>query len=94
MYSDDIIFLGDMLVRDGIISKDQLKIALKLQEPARVSGGELVGMGVISPCEFRLYLEVLLADIIMGLGYADEREIYGSSKPFSTDNLGEFQGKN
>jgi hypothetical protein len=78
MYSKDSTTIGDILVDENIISSDQLNIALKLQETARTTGSELVDRGVISPYELRLALEVLLVDILIGLGYADEGEIYGT----------------
>ena len=69
--------IGDILIEDGTISRDQLGMALAIQEPARKSGQELVDTGVISKGMFQLMLEVLLTDILMDLGYASEEEIFG-----------------
>lgn len=68
--------LGEILIEDGIISRGQLNIALKIQAPARITGSELVRLGVISACELYVALEALLANILMALGYADERELF------------------
>jgi hypothetical protein len=72
--------IEEILVERGIISVNQLNMAVKIQEPARKSGEELVDLGVISPDEFEVALELLLAEILVGLGYADERDIFGSSR--------------
>jgi len=64
--------LGEILIEDGIISRGQLNIALKIQAPARTTGSELVRLGVISACELYIALEALLAKILIALGYADE----------------------
>ena len=68
--------LGEILVEDMIISRDQLNMALRLIEPARLSGKELVKIVVISPCDLYIALESLLADTLMELGYTDERDIF------------------
>ncbi len=70
-------FLGEILVEDGIISRDQLNIALKIQAPARITGRKFVKLGVVSACELYIALEALLANILMDLGYADERGLFG-----------------
>jgi len=72
--------IGEIVVERGIISRDQLNMAVKVQESARKSGEALVDLGVISPDEFESALELLLAEILVGLGYADERTIFGSSR--------------
>ena len=68
--------LGEILVEEGIISRDQLNIALKIQAPALVTGRELVKLGVVSACELYIALEALLANILIDLGYADERGLF------------------
>ena len=37
--------IGDILIEDGTISRDQLSMALLIQEPARKSGQILVDTG-------------------------------------------------
>jgi hypothetical protein len=72
--------LGEILVERGIVTRDQLNMAMRLQEPGRKSGEALVDLGIISPGEFEVTLDLLLAEILVGLGYADERAIFGSSR--------------
>jgi len=72
--------IGEILVERGMISRKQLNMAIKIQEPGRKSGEALVELGIISPDEFEAILELQLAEILVGLGYADEEDIFGSSR--------------
>lgn len=53
-------------------------MAKRLQETARKSGETLVADGIISAKEFDVALGWQLAETIVGLGYAGEREVFGS----------------
>jgi hypothetical protein len=72
--------IGEILVEDGVITREQLNMALKFQESARESGQTLVDSDVISAPMLELMLEVQLVEVIVDLGYADENEIYGPSR--------------
>ena len=69
--------IGEILIEDGVISRDQLNMALTIQEPARKSGQVIVDSGAMSKGMFQLMLEVQLVEILVDLGYASEEEIYG-----------------
>ena len=70
--------IGEILISRGLISRDQLNMAKRLQEPARESGNALVADGIISPDELDIALGWQLAEAIVGLGYAGERDVFGS----------------
>ena len=72
--------IGEILVEDGIITREQLNMALKFQESARESGQTLVDSDVISAPMLELMLEVQLVEILVDLGYADENEIDDPSR--------------
>ena len=72
--------IGEVLVECGVISRNQLNMAMKLLEPGRKSGEELVEIGVISSDELEVALELVLAEILVGMGYADEIDVFGSSR--------------
>jgi hypothetical protein len=72
--------IGEVLVECGVISRSQLDMAMKLLEPGRKTGEELLGIGIISSDELEAALELLLAEILVGMGYADEIDIFGSSR--------------
>ena len=72
--------VGEILVERGMISRGQLNLATKIQEPGRKSGEALVDLGVMSSSEFEVVLDLMLAEILVGLGYANERDIFGSSR--------------
>ncbi|MBD3182527.1 hypothetical protein GF312_09560 [Candidatus Poribacteria bacterium] len=85
--------LGESLVEDGIITRNQLNIAMMIQDASRKSGEAIVKSGKLSAAEFKITMEAQLADIIMGLGYASEEDIFGtpilnvSMKDFSEEPL-------
>ena len=70
--------IGEILIARGAITRDQLKMAQKFQEPARKLGESLVDDGLISPGNLDIALGWQLAEAIVGLGYASEREVFGS----------------
>jgi len=70
--------IGEILVARGHITRSQLNMAIRLQETARSSGEMLVADGTISSKEFDIALGWQLAEVIVGLGYAEEREVFGS----------------
>ena len=74
--------IGEILVEDGSVSSDQLKMALRILEPARESGQQLVKAGLLPKETLALMLEVQLLDILTGLGYVDEEGI-GALSPAS-----------
>ena len=55
-------------------------MAKKLQEPARDSGSMLVADGIISSEELDIAIGWQLAETIVGLGYAGERDVFGSMR--------------
>lgn len=67
--------IGQILFEDGVISEEQLAMAIKIQEPARKSGQDLVQTGIISQGMLALMLEVQMLDILRELGYIDEEGI-------------------
>ena len=69
--------VGEILVQQGTISRSQLVMVMSIMEPARKSGEALLDAGIVSEDEFEAALDLLLADIVVGLGYADEKEIFG-----------------
>ena len=70
--------IGEILIARGHITRSQLNMAQRLQETARRSGATLVADGIISSKEFDIALGWQLAETIVGLGYAEEREVFGS----------------
>lgn len=72
--------IGEVLMECGVISGGQLNVAMKLLEPGRKSGEELVDIGIISSDELEAALELVLAEILVGMGYADEIDVFGSSR--------------
>ena len=72
--------IGMMLLKEGTISRSQLSTAMMLRESARKSGETLVELGVISPTEFAVALEFMMAEILVGLGYAEEQRVFGSMR--------------
>ena len=70
--------MEEILLERGVISKNQLNMAMKIQEPGRKSAEELVNLGIITSDEMEMVLELQLAEILVGLGYADERSVFGS----------------
>ena len=72
--------IGEVLVECGVISRSQLNMAMKLLEPGRKSGEELVEIGVISSDELEVALELVLAEILVGMGYVNEIDVFGSSR--------------
>ena len=70
--------IGEILIENGMISRGQLCLALKMQESARMSGEALVNLGIISQGDLEITLEILLAELLVGLGYADEKAVFGS----------------
>ncbi len=72
------MMIGDILIARGAITRSQLNMAMKFHEPARTMGKALVAEGVISPDDLDMALGWLLAEVIVGLGYAGEREVFGS----------------
>lgn len=70
--------IGEILIARGRITRSQLNMAKRLQETARRSGETLVADGIISSKEFDIALGWQLAEAIVGLGYAGEREVFGS----------------
>ena len=72
--------IGDILLGRGMLSKSQLNMAMKVQEPARKSGEELVEIGILLPDELEVALDLQLADILVGMGYVDEKVLFGSSR--------------
>ena len=70
--------IGEILIARGAITKDQLKMALKFQEPARRLGEALMDDGFVSSSNLDIALGWQLAEAIVGLGYASEREVFGS----------------
>ncbi len=67
--------IGEILLEDGVISEEQLAMAIKIQEPVRRSGEHLVQTGIISQGVFALMLEVQMLDILGELGYVDDEGI-------------------
>ncbi len=72
------IMIGEILILRGLITRSQLNMAKKLQEPARESGSALVDDGIISSEDLDISLGWQLAETIVGLGYAGERDVFGS----------------
>ena len=70
--------IGEILIARGRITRDQLNMAKKFQEPARKSGEVLVDDGIISSADLDIALGWQLAETIVGLGYAGERDVFGS----------------
>ncbi len=70
--------IGEILIARGAITRDQLKMAKKFQEPARKLGESLVDDGLVSSSSLDIALGWQLAEAIVGLGYASEREVFGS----------------
>lgn len=70
--------IGEILIARGAITKNQLKMAQKFQEPARKLGESLVDDGLVSPNSLDVALGWQLAETIVGLGYASEKEVFGS----------------
>lgn len=78
MGAHDKTALGEILIEDGVITRSQFKTAMKIQEPARITGEELVNLGVISSLEFEMALELQFAELLVGLGYVDENQMFGT----------------
>ena len=70
--------IGEILIARGAITRDQLKMANKFQESARKLGETFVDDGLVSPKDLDIALGWQLAEAIVGLGYASEREVFGS----------------
>ena len=70
--------IGEILISRGLVSREQLNMTKKLHEPARESGNALVADGIISSEELDIALGWQLAETIVGLGYASERDVFGS----------------
>ncbi len=70
--------IGEILVARGRITRSQLSMAKKLQETACITGEMLVADELISSEDLDIALGWQLAETIVGLGYADEREVFGS----------------
>lgn len=72
------LMIGELLIMRGIISRNQLNMAKKFQEPARKMGEALVADGLVSSKDLDVALGWQLAEALVGLGYASEREVFGS----------------
>lgn len=72
------MMIGEILIMRGIITRNQLNMAKKFQEPARKCGETLVDNGVISPNALDIALGWQLAEALVGLGYAREKDVFGS----------------
>ena len=70
--------IGEILIARGAISRKQLKMAQKFQEPAQKLGAALLDDGIISSSHLDMALGWQLAETIVGLGYASEKEVFGS----------------
>ena len=70
--------IGEILIARGRITRSQLNMARKFQETARRSGETLVADGIISPEDLDIALGWQLAETIVGLGYATEKQVFGS----------------
>jgi len=70
--------IGDILIERGLISKSQLDMALKVQEPGRKSAESIALIGLISSDELAIIFEWQLGETIVGLGYADEKSVFGA----------------
>lgn len=80
------LMIGEILIARGAITKSQLDMARKLQEPARKLGKALVADGIVSSESLDIALGWQLAETIVGLGYAGEREVFGSLRIGMTKN--------
>lgn len=67
--------LGEILVEHGVISRSQLKAAMKLQESERRLGDALIQRKVVSRSELKAALDLQLEEILVDLGYADQEDI-------------------
>ena len=72
--------MGQILLDRGMISRSQLEMARSIQESARRSGEASVRNGAVSRTELDMTLDLLLAEILVGLGYIDERDVFGQSR--------------
>ena len=70
--------IGEILIARGAITREQLKMAKKFQETARKQGEALVDDGLVTPSTLDIALGWQLAETIVGLGYATERDVFGS----------------
>ncbi len=70
--------IGEILIARGTITRSQLKMARKFQGPARKLGKALVDDGIMSSSNLDIALGWQLAEAIVGLGYASEKEVFGS----------------
>ncbi len=70
--------IGEILIARGRITRNQLDMAKKYQETAQKSGEALVADGTISSGDLDIALGWQLAETIVGLGYATEKEVFGS----------------
>ena len=70
--------IGHVLLERGEISIGQLNMAMKVHETARKSGEELLELGIISSHELGVFLDLQLAEILVGMGYVDEQKVFGS----------------
>ncbi len=81
--------IGEILIARGRITRSQLNMARKFQEPAQESGEALVADGIISSEDLDVALGWQLAETIVGLGYATEREVFGSLRiGVATESVG------
>ena len=70
--------VGDILLERGLISRSQLDMALKIQEPGKKSAEFLAVLGIITSDELAVIIEWQLGETIVGMGYADERSVFGA----------------
>ena len=78
MKQNDRETVGDILLKRGLISQSQLDMAQKVQEPGKRSAEFLEVLGIISADELAIILEWQLGETIVGMGYADERSVFGA----------------
>ena len=90
--------VGNILLERGQISRSQLDMALKVQEPGRKSAEFLEATGIITRDELAVILEWQLGETIVGMGYADERSVFGELRigvaPLGFHAMNDFDSKN
>ena len=67
--------IGEVLVERGLISREQLNTAMKLQESEKQPGDEPAIPSTAPANEFGTTLDLQLAETLVGLGYVHEKDI-------------------
>ena len=85
--------MGQILLERGMISRGQLEMARSVQKSARESGEASVRNGAVSQTALDMTLDLLLAEILVGLGYVDEKDVFGSSRILVLPNMQKLRSR-